>query len=281
MDGGLRRGEVKVSLEAENSSVKSLVPTLTLSDPRMPLCRAAPFCSQAYLSRRALPSVLRAMRRFPELKPRSPLVPDWARALAPWPGIQRSYPCGPEEAALQTKGLVLLGVLVEGSQPLHEAVRQRLLEEGVVDRVGTILLGMGGASDDILWACLFCMSGLCRQSPGLYSSPASLQARRRALRLGLLPLLRACIAGYQGRVAARSALPDELIQRAGEFMLEALERERVKRGQELGRVAGLAVVCGAAAAASVAALVWNQRDSNSSSSSDSSKHLVGGSVGAD
>ncbi len=46
----------------------------------------------------------------------------------------RAMSAFPVDPALQTKGLVLLGVLVEGMEPLQEAIRQRLLEEGVVQR---------------------------------------------------------------------------------------------------------------------------------------------------
>lgn len=48
--------------------------------------------------------------------------------------VMRALSRFPQDAVLQTKALVLLGVMVEGEDVLQEAVRQRLLEEGVIPR---------------------------------------------------------------------------------------------------------------------------------------------------
>ena len=41
---------------------------------------------------------------------------------------------GGDSTVIQCKGLVLLGVMVEGEEPLQEAVRQRMVEERAVSR---------------------------------------------------------------------------------------------------------------------------------------------------
>ena len=44
----------------------------------------------------------------------------------------------PHHVVLQSKGLVLLGVMVEGAEPLQEAVRQRMVEERAINRCGRL-----------------------------------------------------------------------------------------------------------------------------------------------
>ena len=48
--------------------------------------------------------------------------------------VMRALSGFPQDVVLQTKALMLLGVMVEGEDALQEAVRQRLLEEGVIPR---------------------------------------------------------------------------------------------------------------------------------------------------
>jgi hypothetical protein len=51
---------------------------------------------------------------------------------------------------------------------VHDAIRQRLLEVDVPRRVKAALLSYGASNDDVLWAALFALAILVRESSSLY-----------------------------------------------------------------------------------------------------------------
>ncbi|KAG1673696.1 hypothetical protein FOA52_010565 [Chlamydomonas sp. UWO 241] len=153
-----------------------------------------------------------------------------------------------------------------GTEPLHEAVRQRLLEARVVERVVSMLVSAGRASDDILWACLFCMAGLARHVPVPGGSPvpvatapgsACKAALRDGLSLGLLPLLRECADAYTARAADSGAPPDELIHGAGVYLddMLCLEEGAVRRAAR-ARYAAAGLAVGGFVLVSAVAATW-------------------------
>lgn len=56
----------------------------------------------------------------------------------------------------------------QGEDAVHDAIRQRLLEVDVPRRVKAALLSYGASNDDVLWAALFALAILVRESSSLY-----------------------------------------------------------------------------------------------------------------
>ncbi|GAX80597.1 hypothetical protein CEUSTIGMA_g8033.t1, partial [Chlamydomonas eustigma] len=235
-----KAGGVELISEAMESFPSSLMMQLAALLTLVPL--TLDNCMmQAYLSRRTVPAVLHTLCTFQE------------------------------HPAIQCKGLVLLGVMLEGADPLQEAVRQRMVELGVVSRVASALEQMGGHSDDVLWACLFCLAGLARHAPGRRDrnqdghcqrlskalSTASEDALAQALAVGLLQRLRSSWEAYHDRVRVRGGEPDEMISGAGRFLFDRLEaaEDRRRTGLFVRRAVCIAALA-ASAAATVGAVFW-------------------------
>lgn len=126
-----------------------------------------------------------------------------------------------EEMDLQTKALVLLGVLIQGEDAVHDAIRQRELEASVPQRVARALATYGADNEDILWAGLFVLAVLVRDGSPVYAS-----ATHSVSRAGLLAVLQDIVSAYKKRYEDSSELPDEMIITAGDYLVRVLEPRR-------------------------------------------------------
>jgi hypothetical protein len=66
---------------------------------------------------------------------------------------------------------------------VHDAIRQRELEEGVPSRVVGALAAYGGDSDDVLWAALFVLAVLIRDNSAVFGAAAVAVARAGGLQV--------------------------------------------------------------------------------------------------
>ncbi|BDA46284.1 hypothetical protein COCOBI_08-3760 [Coccomyxa sp. Obi] len=122
-----------------------------------------------------------------------------------------------DQADLQAKGLVALGVLGQGEEAMHDAIRDRQLRLGAARAIARALERHGRVNEEVLWAALFALAVLVREG----SAPHSLALRSTAA-TGMLPLLQSCMAAYKAKAAARQEDGDEMIISAGDFLIRAL-----------------------------------------------------------
>lgn len=187
----------------------------------------------------AVESIVMAMRRFSDnanvqlnaLLCLIPLVLDNAMCQAhiTWEALEvvvAALVNHPRELDVQIKGLVLLGVLLQGDDVLHDALRQRQLEVDVPARIAAALNTFGYSSDDLLWAGLFVCTLLLREG-----SLMQAQARRLCHRYGLTGTVAECLDCYIERHVSSSLEPDDMIVNAAAHILGSLESEdrRVRR----------------------------------------------------
>jgi hypothetical protein len=76
-------------------------------------------------------------------------------------------------------------------------------------------------SEDVLWASLFTLAVLANDT-----SPAFVRHMVALAAAGVLPALRAALRAYRGAAQAAGVEPDEMIVRAGEFLLAVLTQAR-------------------------------------------------------
>ncbi|KAL0025671.1 hypothetical protein WJX77_003216 [Trebouxia sp. C0004] len=122
----------------------------------------------------------------------------------------------PDDDDIQAKGLVVLGVLGQGEDVVHDAIRQHQLDAGVPALIAAALTKYKGQNEEVLWAALFSLAVLIREGgdPYIASTDASVEA-------GLLPLLQAALKDYEARVGGSNDDAD-MIQTAGKYLIETL-----------------------------------------------------------
>jgi hypothetical protein len=97
------------------------------------------------------------------------LTPPFAlRAARPF---RLQQPLAPPPAAAPPKG----------DDAVHDAIRQRELEAAAPWRVVRALAAHGGANDDVLWAALFVLAVLVRESSSVFEPAAAAVAAVRGL----------------------------------------------------------------------------------------------------
>eukprot|EP00877_Chromochloris_zofingiensis_P000217 jgi/Chrzof1/10196/Cz04g32100.t1 len=153
----------------------------------------------------------------------------------------------PDEVDIQTKGLVLLGVLIQGDDAVHDAIRQRELEEHVPKRVVNALAAFGSGNDDVLWAALFVLAVLVKDTSAMYG-----RATVAVARSGLLAVLDDTVSSYKQRHEATAQEPDEMIITAGDYLLKVLQPVVRRLRQQRMLYAASAVMC----LAGVVILLW-------------------------
>ncbi|WIA29098.1 hypothetical protein OEZ86_011609 [Tetradesmus obliquus] len=112
----------------------------------------------------------------------------------------------PGEVDIQTKGLVLLGVLVQGDDAVHDAIRIRELEASVPRRVVAALRQHGTSNDDVLWAALFVLAVLVRDNSCVFE-----RAKGALAWAGVLRVLQSTVNQYKQRHELENVEPDEMI----------------------------------------------------------------------
>ncbi|CAK0751193.1 hypothetical protein CVIRNUC_002049 [Coccomyxa viridis] len=134
-----------------------------------------------------------------------------------------------DQADLQAKGLVALGVLGQGDDTIHDTIRSMQLQIGVPRAIARALRRWGNSSDEVIWAALFALAVLVREG----STPHS-PALRAIAACGMLPILNACMSNYKAKAASRTGSGDEMIISAGDFLVQALKPAARRMAWERG-----------------------------------------------
>ncbi|GAB4822418.1 hypothetical protein N2152v2_009464 [Parachlorella kessleri] len=135
------------------------------------------------------------------------------------PDILLAMKYHPEEVEVVSKALVALGVLGQGEEGVHEAIRDLIIRRGAPKAIADALRGLGTLSEDVLWACLFALAVIARESSGSYvDHMVGLAAA------GVLPALQAAMAAYREDVQEQGLEADEMILKAGDFLVDALDK---------------------------------------------------------
>eukprot|EP00884_Botryococcus_braunii_P003133 jgi/Botrbrau1/12820/Bobra.20_1s0011.1 len=77
------------------------------------------------------------------------------------PEVIRALKAHPEEADVQAKGLVVLGVLGQGEEPEHDQIRAKEVAEGAPEAIAEALHRFAN-NEEVLWAALFSLAVLVR-----------------------------------------------------------------------------------------------------------------------
>lgn len=167
-------------------------------------------------------------------------------------------------ADIQTKALVLLGVLIQGDDAVHDAVRIRQLEAGVPRRVTAALRQHGTVNDDVLWAALFTLAVLVRDDSAVFNRAAS-----ALVAAGVFRVLEGALEEYKQRHADENTDPDEMILSAGDYLLRVLEPVQQQHTMRKYMLVAAAGVGSALTAGLLLRRLWS-RGSDSSGSKGSS-----------
>lgn len=137
--------------------------------------------------------------------------------------------------------------LLQGDDAVHDAIRQRELEEHVPKRVVNALAAFGSGNDDVLWAALFVLAVLVKDTSAMYG-----RATVAVARSGLLAVLDDTVSSYKQRHEATAQEPDEMIITAGDYLLKVLQPVVRRLRQQRMLYAASAVMC----LAGVVILLW-------------------------
>ncbi|KAK9817719.1 hypothetical protein WJX72_001212 [[Myrmecia] bisecta] len=151
----------------------------------------------------------------------------------------------PTEADIQAKGLVVLGVLGQGEDVVHDGIRQRQLEAAAPVQIAAALDMYGSRNEEVLWAALFSLAVLVREGSNPYRP-----ATRAVAAAGVLGHLQRAMADYKEAADAEDG-GDEMIITAGDYLVKTLqpaaqrllwERHAMLYGMGFGAAAVAAVV---------------------------------------
>mmetsp|Transcript_3337 Transcript_3337/g.7883 ORF Transcript_3337/g.7883 Transcript_3337/m.7883 type:complete len:821 (-) Transcript_3337:193-2655(-) len=145
----------------------------------------------------------------------------------------------PNEAEVQAKAMVVLGVLAQGDEAVHDAIRSRELSSNVQGHIAQAIRAFGGQNDEVLWAALFSLAVLMREG-GEPFEPAC----RAAVRADLLQLISSAIYDYRKNVVSVGYQEDgdDTILKAGKYLMEVLTPLQDNMKQETFRLAAWAVM---------------------------------------
>lgn len=139
-------------------------------------------------------------------------------ARACLPTILAAMQAHVEEAEVVAKALVMLGVLGQGDEEAHELIRQAIMERTRFPNLtARVLRNLGTSNEDVLWSSLFALAVIARDTSQHYKS--HLLALASA---GVLPALETAMASYRATVEAQGTGPDDMILRAGDFLMTVL-----------------------------------------------------------
>ncbi|KAL3137014.1 hypothetical protein ABBQ32_006605 [Trebouxia sp. C0010 RCD-2024] len=157
----------------------------------------------------------------------------------------------PVDTDIQAKGLVVLGVLGQGDDVVHDAIRQQQVEAGVPALIAAALRRYQGQHEEVLWAALFSLAVLIREgsNPYIVSTEAAVHA-------GLLPLLQSAVKDYEAR--AEQGGEADMISTAGNYLIELLTAiSYVLKAEEIVSWGMLTIAV--AAAGVLAAYLWRRK----------------------
>ncbi|PRW60207.1 E3 ubiquitin- ligase CHFR isoform X4 [Chlorella sorokiniana] len=126
------------------------------------------------------------------------------------------------ELEVVSKGLILLGVLCQGDEEYHEHLRSILVQRTMFAQlVGAVLAVLAPASEDVLWSALFVLAVVARDTSDKFV-PHMLML----VRAGVLPALEHALAAYRQTMDDQDQEPDEMIVRAGDYLVVVLTKAR-------------------------------------------------------
>ncbi|KAL4447679.1 hypothetical protein ABPG75_004898 [Micractinium tetrahymenae] len=140
------------------------------------------------------------------------------------------------------KALIMLGVLGQGEEEAHEVIRQTIMERTRFPAIcAAVLRDLGATNEDVLWSVLFALAVIARDSSRRYVCHLLSLASA-----GVLPALEQAMAAYRRAVDAQGAEPDEMILRAGDYLISVLHTARkllwLRRTRQLTRLAAAGLV---------------------------------------
>eukprot|EP01025_Chloroclados_australasicus_P056679 TRINITY_DN7050_c0_g1_i5.p1 TRINITY_DN7050_c0_g1~~TRINITY_DN7050_c0_g1_i5.p1 ORF type:complete len:994 (-),score=156.00 TRINITY_DN7050_c0_g1_i5:384-3365(-) len=127
--------------------------------------------------------------------------------------VIRSIQINEDDPEVVSKGLLALGVLLQGSDVVHDAIRLELYECGMLSLLAHVL-SMHQNSEDLLWSAVF-MSALMLKPNSVYFS----RIGRRAVMCGLYTSLGD---GLQNYISSKEEDIDEVIVTSGSALLADL-----------------------------------------------------------
>lgn len=153
------------------------------------------------------------------------------------PAVCNAMRLHPKEAEVQAKGMVVLGVLAQGEDAVHDAIRYRQLSINAHREIARSLAIYGGESDEVLWAALFSLAVLVREG-GEPFEPAC----RAAAGTNVQTLVVEALEQYRENMqsAGNVDLADDTILRAGTYLLDVLGPTVVKLREERRRMYAVA-----------------------------------------
>lgn len=121
------------------------------------------------------------------------------------------------EPDVQCKGLVVLGILAQGEDTLHDAICMRQIEFGSHQRIIAALERYGSVNEDVFWGALFALTTLAREGSPRYRSVCRLLSKS-----GILKLIVSILKSYEERMQEIHQAPDEAILAAGQYLVVAI-----------------------------------------------------------
>jgi len=131
--------------------------------------------------------------------------------------ILRALDVHQQEADVQCKGLIVLGILAQGEDCLHDAICIRQMESGMTRRIISALEKYGSANEEVFWGALFALATLAREGSSRFNIVC-----RRLSRNGVLRLLASVLKSYEDQMRASHQPADETIVAAGHYLILAI-----------------------------------------------------------
>lgn len=126
------------------------------------------------------------------------------------------------ELEVVSKGLILLGVLCQGDEEYHEHLRDLLVQRTIFPQmVAAVLALLAPSSEDVLWSALFALAVVARDTSDKFVSHML-----QLVRVGVLPALEHALAAYRQTMDDQQQEPDEMICRAGDYLVVVLTKAR-------------------------------------------------------
>ncbi|CAD7704362.1 unnamed protein product [Ostreobium quekettii] len=158
------------------------------------------------------------------------------------------------EADIQCKGLVVLGVMAQGDDAMHDSIRQRLLEANAHSRVSKSLKAFGSDNDEVLWAGLFALATLARDGSTMFKTACRALAQSR-----LLTVLKSVLEAYTKSIQDEGIEEDETIVTAGEYLVSVISEARDQLMKEWQQVILGGVMCCVASSAVIGWYLFRRR----------------------
>eukprot|EP01026_Neomeris_dumetosa_P047794 TRINITY_DN41153_c0_g1_i5.p1 TRINITY_DN41153_c0_g1~~TRINITY_DN41153_c0_g1_i5.p1 ORF type:complete len:638 (+),score=74.30 TRINITY_DN41153_c0_g1_i5:57-1916(+) len=147
----------------------------------------------------------------------------------------RTIQINQDDAEIVSKGLLALGVLLQGNDVVHDAIRLEMYEQGVLSLLAHVI-SLHPDNEDLLWSCVF-MSALMLKPNSAYFT----RIGRRAVVCGLFGSLKERLLSY---IRTKDEDIDEVIVTSGTALLNDLvplyENYLMIRGTIYGVSTGLA-----------------------------------------